>query len=88
MIEVKRARQHLLVQQALLHLARSQFRRGPVIDAHENCVMAALSWVWDAQERAGLNAWKGITPMAGVIREGDVITSRDFGTLVVIKAGR
>jgi hypothetical protein len=56
MTELERAREHLLVRQEMLAEAR-KMPLGPLtclgyLDMMEQCFLAALSWVWEEQEKA------------------------------------
>jgi hypothetical protein len=50
--EIKQARIHLMTSQFMLHRARITNRPEWLRQSRERRVMAALSWLWDAQERA------------------------------------
>jgi hypothetical protein len=71
MTELVRARAHLKVEQKALAAARSA---GTTVWAHvcEGRVLAALSWVWEAQEReARAMVWR--------CRDGKMIAISDMG---------
>lgn len=73
--EIECARTHLQQCSHVLAVRRRATQYGnteahrAVVRVAEFHVLAALSWVWDAQERAGLNAIH--------IRVGDTVTWRD-----------
>ena len=50
--ELERARAHLRTTQDCFHRRRAMKMSGVVLDEARVKVLAALSWVWDAQERA------------------------------------
>jgi hypothetical protein len=49
--ELEQARAHLLNMQGMLRNARLRHAPLPWVDRRENAVLAALSWVWEAQQR-------------------------------------
>lgn len=57
--ELERARQHLLLTQSAFQRAR--LNRQPWVLTAEQHFLAALSWVWDAQERARERDWSKMT---------------------------
>lgn len=73
MTEVEQARAHLKERQEALKLLRISpdrvYRRAEA----ECMVLAALSWLWDAQERAGLNRPK-ITVVLNPLQQDVALT--------------
>lgn len=52
MTDLERARAHLLHSQAVLAVHRRMNKRFLSVSWAENCVLAALSWVWEEQVKS------------------------------------
>ena len=57
MTELEAARTHLKEAQSDLSFHRSGYAYRPAVAWHEQCVLAALSRVWDAQQRENAKLW-------------------------------
>jgi hypothetical protein len=69
--ELERAREHLRISQLnLFEIRRVHKGSQPWLDQAKSRVLAALSWVWDAQERdAAWQVWIGALKLADALRE-------------------
>lgn len=87
MTELERARTYLLRCQTKLWNVRrdSVFEEGQwwpnkAMPNAEDAVLAALSWVWEAQERAGANH--------RIVQVGDIVTGIPGGPYVIMAVTR
>lgn len=60
MTEVESARELLKENQEALASWRCRHQGYPDPIVWENCVLAALSWLWDAQERFAAEGWNSV----------------------------
>jgi hypothetical protein len=102
MTELEEARAHLRECQASLQEARGSFTveiglcsvpmtkppAAPEITARcERAVLAALSWVWDAQERAKTHVRVCRSPRADVLEITGIIGEIHVGDIVACRRG-